>query len=87
MSNPLFQEVVEATGLSPKIAPFVVRRVCTSIGFPATSMTPAQLTSSLGALAAAIRVYKPKEEADQAVARLQRLASEFGGSVDRVGTL
>ena len=74
-NNSLFDVVVDATGLNPRIAPFVVRRVCASLGFPAAAMNKAQLLSSLEALGAAIRVYKPAADADEAVERLKRLAS------------
>ena len=70
----LFDAVVEATGLNPRIAPFVVRRVCASLEFPAATMTKAQLLSSLEAMRVAIRVYKSAEEADVAIDRMRRLA-------------
>lgn len=75
MTDSLFDVVVRETGLNPRIAPFVVRRVCASLGFPAATMNQKQLLASLDAMAAAIRVYKPAAEADEAVARLKRLAS------------
>ena len=75
MTNSLFESVVKETGLNPRIAPFVVRRVCASLGFPATTMTEAQLLQSVDAIGAAIRVYKPIAEADEAVERIRRLAT------------
>jgi len=75
MTNPLFESVVKETGLNPRIAPFVVRRVCASLGFPAAAMTKDKLIQSLDAIGAAIRVYKPSSEADEAVERIRRLAT------------
>ena len=75
MSDSLFEVVVKATGLSPRIAPFVVRRVCASVGFPAVNMNKAQLLSSLEAMATALRIYKSPAEADEAVERLKKLAA------------
>ena len=74
-NTSLFEVVVNATGLNPRIAPFVVRRVCASLGFPAATMDKDQLRSSIEAIGAAIRVYKPAAEADEAVERLRRLTS------------
>ena len=71
----LFDSVVNATGLNPRIAPFVVRRVCASLGFPATSLDKAKLLSSLDAIGTAVRVYKTPEEADEAVERLRQVAA------------
>ena len=71
----LFDIVVNATGLNPRIAPFVVRRVCASLGFPASTMDKVKLLSSLEALGAAIRVYKTAEEANEAIERLRRVAT------------
>ena len=71
----LFDSVVNATGLNPKIAPFVVRRVCASLGFPATSLDKIKLLSSLEPIGAAIRVYKTAEEAEEAVERIRRIAA------------
>lgn len=75
MPRTLFDAVVEETGLNPRIAPFVVRRVCATLGFPAATMNHAQLLQSMDALGAAIRVYKPATEAEQSVERLRRLAA------------
>lgn len=76
MSNSsLFDLVVHATGLNPRIAPFVVRRVCASLGFTAANMNQDHLLKSLDALGAAIRVYRSPAEADEAIARLRWLAT------------
>ena len=80
MSASLFDDVVAATGLSPRIAPFVVRRVCSSVGFQALKMEKEHLRAIIPALAAAIRIYKPPEHVDRALRDLDRLLAGTQGT-------
>ena len=71
----LLDQVVEASGLMPLIAPFTVSRLLITADVSPRDMTPADLRRALPALERGLAVYLSEEQLEEAGRRLRELAT------------
>jgi hypothetical protein len=74
-SGDLLDRVVEASGLMGLIAPFTIRRLLIKADVTPQELTPAELHRALPQLEQGLGVYLDRDQLDQALSRLRRLAS------------
>ena len=78
-TGSLFDQVVEASGLTPLVAPYTVRRLLLRENIvPPESVTQAQLRQALPSLLDALRVYLDGEEHAAATEALEALVQSEG---------
>lgn len=73
-ASPLFDEVVEASGLNRLIAPFTISRLLARDGVTPDELTPEVLTRVLPGLEEGLAVYLRGAELDRALADIRRLS-------------
>ena len=71
--SSLAETLTRLTGLSERLAPFVVRRVCASAGVLARDLSDNDLPTVVPLLEQAIALYLSTDELDAARARLRTL--------------
>jgi hypothetical protein len=70
----LFERIVSASGLTPVVAPYTIRRLLLRENvFPPEQVTTEQLEQALPNLLAGLRVYLARGEHEAAAQRLQAL--------------
>jgi hypothetical protein len=74
-SDRLLDQVVEASGLMPLIAPFTVSRLLITADVSPRDVTPADLRRALPDLERGLSVYLSGEELAEAARRLRELAA------------
>ena len=75
-AGSLFDQVVAASGLTPLVAPYTIRRLLLRENIvPPETVTREQLERALPNLLTALRVYLDGEEHAAATAALERLAA------------
>jgi hypothetical protein len=74
VSPPLFDRVVQATGLNELVAPFTVSRLLLRAGVEPKQLTPDDLARALPELERGISVYLSTEDCEQAMERLRALS-------------
>ncbi|HWG57233.1 MAG TPA: hypothetical protein VNT58_12015 [Gaiellaceae bacterium] len=70
-----FDDVVEASGLAPLVAPFTITRLLIRAGVTPTAVDPLGLRQALPELERGLAVYLTPEQLDAAVGRLRGLAA------------
>lgn len=76
MSSALFDQLVTASGISPLVAPFTVRRLLMrSDVVPPEDVTAEQLASALPNFREGLAVYLSEEALQDALDRIGRLAT------------
>jgi hypothetical protein len=74
--SSLFDEVVAASGLTPLVAPFTIRRLLLRENIvPPEQVTREQLARALPNLLTALRVYLDREEHETAARALEQLVA------------
>lgn len=74
MAEPLFDQVVEASGLNALVGRFTVSRLLLRADVQPDALDPAGLARALPEIERGIRVYLTDEEAQRASERLRALA-------------
>lgn len=81
MSSALFDQLVVASGISPLVAPFTVRRLLMRADVvPPEAVTPEQLAVALPNFREGLAVYLADAELQEALERIDRLAGEPAGT-------
>ena len=73
-SDELLEEVVQASGLSPLLAPFTVTRLLIKAGVNPKRLDGSGIAKALPVLESGLAAFLPPDEFDSAVTRLRRLA-------------
>jgi hypothetical protein len=73
--SPLFDQLVEASGLAAVVAPFTVSRLLVRADVRPETLTPQELTRALPELESGIAVYLRGDELDRALSAVRALAA------------